>query len=181
MRRIIEIIKAPETAGIPEKQKQISKAGHLLAKRLIAEFSGNNENTVSIEKDSFGKPFCPSIDAYFSISHSGEYIVCAVSDSQCGIDIQKTAAVSERVMKRVLSKKEYEAVTEAGGEQTVCERFIRLWTIKEAYLKCTGKGIFGGLDELEFLSAEDDFTAYGCCFMKLQAPDNYLIYYCEKA
>lgn len=120
-----------------------------------------------------GKPFLPGLpDIHFNLSHSGDYIACAFSDQEVGLDLQEhsrphTSIV--RIAKRFFSAKEYEAIlalraaalpadnSSVGSghpanaddsDNSACRLplFYNLWTIKEAYLKYLGCGLRGGMN-----------------------------------
>lgn len=91
----------------------------------------------SIAKTELGKPYfadCP--DMHFNLSHSGDYVVCAISDEEIGVDIQKwKEPVKESMEKRVLHEKEQGF-------------FFDIWAAKEAYCKCTGEGLAKDMRQL---------------------------------
>ena len=62
----------------------------LLAETLKNEFN-ENTSTLKYKKDEYGRPyFLNREDISFSLSHSGEYAVCAVStEGNVGVDIEK--------------------------------------------------------------------------------------------
>lgn len=104
--------------------------------------------------ESQGKPYLknhPGI--FFNISHCRRGIVCAVSDSPVGVDIEEIQ-FDEALAAMVLSPEELASVR-ASGEPDVA--FTRLWTLKESYLKLTGEGIRDNMKEV--LSRTD-----GICF-----------------
>ncbi len=77
-----------------------------------------------------GKPYFEGAPFHFNLSHSGDYVVCALSDHEVGIDIEKIVPISLKVMRRffglsILSPKEQ----------------MRLWTRYESYGKMVGIGI----------------------------------------
>ena len=108
-----------------EDAKKASLAGEWLATRL----SGG-----VICAHPSGQPYIEGSDMHISISHSGEYAVCALSENPVGIDIEKIREVSERLIDRVCTAREREYVTSN-------ERFFEVWTAKEAYFKKIGTGI----------------------------------------
>ncbi len=71
----------------------------------------------------------------FSISHSGEYVAVVVSDSRVGIDIEYKTDKDFKVTNRMFATEDIDYI---GKEQ---KRFRDVWTVKEAFLKCTGEGI----------------------------------------
>lgn len=74
----------------------------------------------------------------FSVSHSGAYWVCAVSEQELGVDLQKTACkLHNDIAARFFHPDE--AAYAAGGT----EAFFEVWTAKESYVKFTGEGIGG--------------------------------------
>ena len=82
-----------------------------------------------IRKTEKGKPyFADSNDIHFSLSHSGEYVMCAVSEKPVGADIQIYKAVSDSMRKRVFTEKELENADA-----------ISLWCLKESFVKLLGK------------------------------------------
>lgn len=72
---------------------------------------------------------------YYNISHSGQYAVVVISDKRVGIDIECKDDKDFIVTKRMFCEEE---ISYIGDSQ---DRFRQIWTIKEAFLKCTGKGI----------------------------------------
>lgn len=89
-----------------------------------------------------GKPYFRDYPVYFNLSHSGDYVLCALAMEEVGADIQqhRTGSVG-RIAARYFSEQEKAALEnrKEGGE----ELFFRLWTRKEAYGKLTGEGIAG--------------------------------------
>ena len=77
----------------------------------------------------------PDNTIYYSISHSGEKVAIAISSDKIGVDIECKDDKNFRVTKRMFSEEEIEYI---GDSQ---QRFRWIWTIKEAFLKCTGEGI----------------------------------------
>lgn len=117
--------------------QKLSLAGGALIKNAIAqEFDIDKEN-VTFKRTQKGKPYTESVDVEFSISHSGDIVVCAVSDNPVGIDIEKIREVNLNVAKRLFTPDEQEYIFEKNSKQ----RFFEVWTKKEAYVKLLGLGI----------------------------------------
>lgn len=89
-----------------------------------------------------GKPYLKDYpDIHFSLSHSGNMAVLAISDSKVGIDVQERRGYQEKVVKRFYHESEV-AVIEAISELAEkANYFYQMWTAKEAYIKYTGKGM----------------------------------------
>lgn len=105
----------------------------LEGKQVLAELSSKrrlNIHSYSIEKGLYGKPYIAELpDFHFNLSHSGNYVVCGVADTEIGVDIQKVKApVRDALARRVRQDNEQ-------GD------FFDIWAAKEAYCKCTGEGL----------------------------------------
>jgi len=131
-----------------KQSRKLSIAVYLLLRFALKEQYGVSE-TVDFEYSEKGKPSLKNYpDIHFSLSHSKNTVVCAVSDSEVGVDVQYIAPVSDKVAKRVLTMEEYDIFKKSTVKD---EYFCEIWTIKESYLKMTGQGIS---TELRNLSAD---------------------------
>lgn len=122
----------------------------MLLRQMLKE-SGYSQDAV-FYTDEKGKPHLEGDKLFFSISHSGEFVACAVSRHPVGIDIEKKRRVDLPLIKRVCNEEEISYVISDSEEITdaVCARFLTLWCLKEAYLKFTGEGLSGGLKSISF-------------------------------
>ena len=103
--------------------------------------------------DENGKPHFGQEDCHFSISYTGGWVFCALSDSRIGLDAEKIRAVSTNAVNGVLSQKEWVQYS-VSSNPTEC--FMQLWTLKEAFCKFTGLGIAKTkLNEVSFDLADD--------------------------
>ena len=104
------------------------------------------EEAPNVFKDKNGKPyFDGKPDIHFSISHSGDYAMCAISGDPIGADIQKTQEISQKMLKRVFTENELENADP-----------ISLWCLKESFVKFKGK-LDREYRNIEFLKADDVF------------------------
>ena len=111
---------------------------------------------------------------FFSLSHSGDFAVAAVSEFPVGIDIQKLEFCEngnledlssktikyDNLAKRFFSPDEVAHLSKFSDDLNRTERFFILWTMKEAFLKASGTA--GKLAMSEFtidFSCRDDKTA----------------------
>lgn len=78
---------------------------------------------------------------YFNLSHSGDYVVLAVSDSPVGIDIEHKTKGYDSLAKRCFCEEEYKDILSAGDTDEQKHRFLEYWTMKEAYIKLVGEGM----------------------------------------
>lgn len=125
-------------ALVPREKKNASLAAGAILPLALKRCGICGE--ISVERSRYGKPRLISPQGvFFNLSHSGEWTVAAVSDSEVGVDIQQVGTANMRLAQRFFTDAEYRQIAEAGGNAADC--FYRLWTVKEAYLKALGTGL----------------------------------------
>ena len=130
-----------------EADRKRTTAGELLARRMLSQRCGVRPEEITICRTERGKPYAKGMAVHFNVSHSGDLVLCAVSDSSIGADIERIRPVSDRLMQRVCNDAEYAYVTEDSiSAEEKNRRFILLWTGKEAYSKYLGTGIVSVAD-----------------------------------
>lgn len=123
--------------------KNKHKLSHDLSYKLLA-YALKNEygidiSTLILLADKHGKPYFQGRDELqFNISHSGDIVLCAISDKVIGVDVEKIRSHPEKVVNRVFSERE-RLQLEASDDTNLF--FFRIWTLKEAYVKTLGVGI----------------------------------------
>ncbi|MBQ9297290.1 MAG: 4'-phosphopantetheinyl transferase superfamily protein [Paludibacteraceae bacterium] len=85
----------------------------------------------------YGKPSMPAAPE-FSISHCREAIAVALDDHPVGIDVEGIRHADPELIARTMNPAEQQFIRQAGNPERA---FTRLWTRKEAVLKCQGTGI----------------------------------------
>jgi hypothetical protein len=123
------------------------------ARRVLSLIEGRELAENDIAKDGQGRPFFPSGDADFSISHSGA--VAAVSLSKgartgCDVELVRLRARSSEIADMYFSVPEKEYIS----SQRACndKRFFQIWTLKECYLKLKGLTVFDMAKVPSFIS-----------------------------
>jgi len=127
---------AQQYQRIKKKQEadQELTAGFLLKKYLGVI---SNDQIIRTE---YGKPMLRSGNAFFNLSHSGEYVVLAVADMEIGVDVETILDVHWPTVNKIFSKKQkVELELTAASGQPI--QFTRLWTECEAVLKLVGTGL----------------------------------------
>lgn len=119
--------------------KRLSVAAGNLVRKAIAKELNMNPADLRFRTGKNGKPFVENARVQFSISHSGDIAVCALSNKPVGIDIEQIREVNVKVARRLFTPDEQTYVFEKWTQ--VKERFFEVWTRKEAYVKMLGKGV----------------------------------------
>lgn len=115
--------------------------GEELLRKLISEEYGVDESDILITNLPSGKPVAEvkGNEVFVSLTHSGNFVACALSNTPVGIDLEVKRDFNPRVLK-ALRDAEREFVAKSKDEAIA---FLKIWTAKEAYLKMTGEGLAG--------------------------------------
>ena len=135
------------------------------------KFLGGAKITVN----EFGKPECDN-GLCFNISHSGSYVLFALSDSEVGCDIEEIRFLNGiRLGKIVFCDNEMKLL---GNAFDRLGTFFELWTKKEALLKCMGDGFHRGAKSVDVSNGKfsENQTEY---YMKQYKFSDYEISLCS--
>lgn len=111
-----------------------------------------------------GKPYLLGNPVHFSVSHSGLLWLCMVGGAPCGIDIQQEQDCSyEKISARHFNEVEQEYIGREG-----LPGFFRLWTMREAYGKYTGRGFYGEMPSLVSEDGQPATEAGGVFFHEIE-------------
>lgn len=121
-----------------DDQKRSIMAAVLLNFGLWKEY-GNKIELIKLKYTKYGKPIAMNNYCYFNLSHSGCWVCCVISELPVGIDVQEVQKVNSELYKLCLTSNELSFFSR--GEQNNIEEFIKVWTIKESYMKMIGRGL----------------------------------------
>ncbi len=92
-----------------------------------------------IARTSLGKPYLSAHpDIHINWSHSGAFVLCALSEKPIGVDIEMIRPRGKALPRYALTPEEYAVFLDSGGDWP---SFYTLWTRKEAWCKYTGDGL----------------------------------------
>lgn len=129
----IRLISAERAAKALRFRKLDDRKRCITAGLMVRHFLGNTDITTG----EFGKPIAEN-GTQFNLSHSGRYVLMAISDSNVGCDIERIKIVdSQKLGKIVLCQNEMQNIHSATDKTGL---FFEYWTKKESLLKCTGEG-----------------------------------------
>jgi len=133
-----------ENAG--KKSRREKEAGRRLLYFVLTRFLHRKPEEIRLYVNEHGKPYMET-DAplFFNISHSGDFVVCAFSDTEIGVDIERIGKGRLAVAERFFHPEEVACLSDAPeGERT--ELFFRYWSAKESVLKYMGTGLAAPLN-----------------------------------
>ncbi len=137
------------------KAARLFLISRVLVKTILADKLGISPHHVNIQLHPNGKPFVQGSKAvYFNLTHSADVIILAVTEEgEIGVDIEQVDREFEWMrVDSVLAPIEIEWIKEnkLTDPFSVYPRFFQIWTLKEAYIKCTGEGMSRHLKKLNF-------------------------------
>jgi len=130
------------------------RQAYILSKLLLQFSLGQyNKNLClkQVQYTCFGRPYINAgID--FNLSHSGDYIVCVVSDEcRVGIDIERMQQLDITCYKQQFNNDEWTQVA-AACKQGRNDLFYNYWTLKEASVKADGRAMSLPLNQVAIYS-----------------------------
>lgn len=137
------------------KGKQRCLGAWLLLMHGLKE-AGIHEREIHLSYGSVGKPFLTDYpELFFNLSHSGNRVLCAVSDREVGCDVELVRSADFSVAKRFFSPQEYQMMINAPAEEHNA-MFFHIWTLKESFIKNVGRGLSMPLREFCINLSGDD-------------------------
>jgi 4'-phosphopantetheinyl transferase len=119
-------------------------------KLIMGRYLNRQPSLVEVVPGINKKPYIKNSTLFYNISHSGDWIVLAVSDSAIGVDTEQVNPSFDfnDVIKEYFSLEEARSILEEKSP----DRFFMIWTRKEALTKATGKGLD---EDLKFIPGLD--------------------------
>ncbi len=161
---------------VNEKKRNSKIISDHLCRKAVSEFCGISQKKIVFIKNRFGKPYAENLPVFFSVSHSNDMVICAVSDKEIGIDIERTNSFNPKAAEKFATKKELEYIHSSKNG------FFEIWTLKEAYFKCIGTGLGSDIKNVEFEIFSDKVicsdSGYKLSFHNVA--DGYICSVCKK-
>ncbi|KQR67625.1 4'-phosphopantetheinyl transferase superfamily protein [Pedobacter sp. Leaf176] len=131
-----ELSKAARFTQEPDRIRYI--IGKFYSKMLLAKILNENPADIGFEFNQYKKPYVNNI--HFNISHSGDFVVIAISKNAIGIDIEliNPNFNYEELIYQCFGDDEIKVIKDM-------DSFYLFWTRKEALLKATGEGLTDNL------------------------------------
>lgn len=168
--RLEALLGDDERARRDRMANESGRRQQLLARALQRQVLSRCEPAIApnewrFERGAHGRPaLAPPFAATglnFNVAHAAGMVVVAVGRvTRLGVDVEALERrVPLAVARRYFSPREVAAL-DALPPEARPRRFLRLWTLKEAYLKAVGEGIGGGLDRMTFTLGDDAGVAF---------------------
>lgn len=127
-----------------EDDKRRSLAATIQLDRLL-ELRELRERDMTYYLGENGKPYFENSSLFFSLSHSGNYSMAVLNGYEIGCDIQTIVPADLKLANRFFTPNEAKYITDDVS-------FTRLWTLKESFIKLTGRGLSMPLNSFEIFN-----------------------------
>ena len=145
---------------------------------------GADENVVLGEN---GKPAFRDVpDVHFNLSHSKTRVMCVISPYEVGCDVEHVRVGRSRLAERFFKESETRWIHSFPEGEAQDEAFCRLWTLKECYMKVTGRGMSLSPDKFSLsmtpdgIVLEHDGPRPEYTFREISGGDGFRYAYCVK-
>jgi 4'-phosphopantetheinyl transferase len=140
-----------------EADRQTYVAAHTLARGVLSAVCGAPPRTLRLGTGDRGRPMIVSPERLdglqFSLTHTDGLVACAVAAGFAfGLDAEsrRRRKLRSAIADAVLRPSEIRLLRAAPAELRH-EIFLKLWTLREAYAKATGQGIFFPYETVSFV------------------------------
>jgi 4'-phosphopantetheinyl transferase len=153
---------------------QLSLMGRILLFRGILEIFNKDFQNKEIRYTKYNKPFFNDNSIHFNISHSGEIVICAITDqSEIGIDIEMISNIEIEDLKSQFTENEWNRIMNSNNKQ---EAFFEYWAQKEAVIKSHGDGLIIPLKSFEISENEAVINHEKFFLQEIKIDDQYKCY-----
>jgi 4'-phosphopantetheinyl transferase len=141
-------------------------AAHALARRMLAEVGGVAPREWRFLEGPAGKPEIAAEYGLpwlrFNLSHTRNLVACAVAHTDdVGLDVEDLTRreAGQGIAERFFAPSEAAMIATLPPSRRH-DAFLRIWTLKEAFVKATGEGIAMGLESFGFTLGEPPALAF---------------------
>lgn len=144
--------------------------GRALLAELYRQYSGKSLPPVLISP--LGKPFFQA-GPYFSITHTQRHVFCALSEKPIGIDAEELdREINLRLAEKILSPTEKIRYDACPDKRLA---LLKLWVLKEADGKRTGRGIQGYPNHTDFSPDDPRISVRDGCLLAIIEEEDHVI------
>mmetsp|Transcript_13940 Transcript_13940/g.21070 ORF Transcript_13940/g.21070 Transcript_13940/m.21070 type:complete len:421 (+) Transcript_13940:98-1360(+) len=131
-----------------------SLLGRLMIRAMLIEKMGMPPSMIKLSRTKTGKPFVKAYKGFgtidFNVSHDGDWVILCASSrffrvgcDVMGIERRPNSDLTSffKYLRGNFSPSEWGAIERGQGPRVKLTHFMRLWTLKESYVKAVGKGL----------------------------------------
>lgn len=133
-----------------------------MARRLLSR-GQVDPRVIRFAVEPHGKPFVAEpedLQAPFNVAHTDGLVLCGIGSSQhrfVGVDVERCSRRTDpELAERYFASPEVELLRRAHNPQARQGLFLRIWTLKEAFIKAIGTGLQTPLSDFAFEDIDTD-------------------------
>lgn len=120
------------------KDKHLHLFGKLLLLEGLRNIGYTDEILNKIDYNHYSRPFINE-DIDFNISHSGEYVLCAIGKKiRLGVDVEEIKHINFDDFDQVMTHRQWLDIKQSEDPERF---FFKYWTIKESVIKADSRGL----------------------------------------
>lgn len=126
---------------VKNEDAQRTLIADILARQMICNKINLPPHKIEFSYNDYGKPYLKANSTvHFNVTHSENWVVCAIDDKPLGIDIEHVKPIDSHIAENFFSDEENRALDFTDDDKKL-EYFYDTWTLKESYVKALGKGL----------------------------------------
>lgn len=131
-----------KTLAYKNQRSRMLSAGVGLLLDMMLQPLGLRERDMTYIEGEHGKPALAQYPGiHFNLSHSGTLVACGVGNAPLGVDVQCFVTPKDSLMRLTLNDLELAQINGLSDPEAKKRHFTTLWTLKESYVKATGRGL----------------------------------------
>ncbi len=152
------------------REKKENAALLKIGSEVLLSYALKKALPLEMKRQNGGKPYLEN-SPHFSVSHSGNLVVCALSQNIIGVDIEKQREINPNLSSKIYSP------SESSSRDT--NELLKNWVLKESYVKMTGEGLKRSFNTITIkdFTLEDNSAYFH--FEKI-SDNNYFLSVCTK-
>lgn len=137
-----------------ERDRRLFRVAHALTREVLGALLDLAPEAVEIVTHEHGRPAVADPRVHFNLSHTAGLVALAVTGGgyEVGVDVERREErrVDDALARTCFEPRELEGYRDRPTRSDQVERFYRLWTLKEAYMKGRGLGFHLPLKRFAF-------------------------------
>ncbi|UAC49646.1 4'-phosphopantetheinyl transferase superfamily protein [Bacillus aquiflavi] len=172
---------------VHEDDKNRLLLAEALLRLIVCRKLDLRNDQIRLKQTKFGKPYLDlDSELHFNISHSGDWVVCAIDRQSVGVDVQEIIDIEyKEIAQNYFTEEEYLFIMNESLTNQL-KKFYWIWTLKESYIKADGKGLSIPLKSFSFhISNPNDIKMLTsnrlkeCYFKLFNIAPNYVMSACN--
>lgn len=156
-----------------------SRNQHVIGKGMARRLLGNHQvkpHAIRFDAEVHGKPFVVEPEQAkrpFNVAHTDGLVMCGIGNDShrwLGVDVERIGRRTDPALaQRYFSQPEIRYLNGLEGDQRRREAFLRIWTLKESFIKAIGTGLQTPLADFAFQDIESTLPTIRMLNPKLES------------